>query len=80
MTEINLKKVEIIFIGLKGSRSQYKIENINLLEQFRKNNVMTKKDMSNLINIGLRSYEKITYGKTIGLKCARKLKKFLHNA
>ena len=76
----NLKNVEIIYVGLNGFKPQYKIKNINLLEQFRKLNVMTKKDMANILDIGLRSYEKITYGKNIGTRCAKKIKEFLNYA
>ena len=76
----NLKNVEIIYVGSNGFKPQYKIKNINLLEQYRKLNVMTKKDMANILNIGLRSYEKITYNENIGTKCAKKLKDFLNYA
>jgi len=74
----NLKNVEIIYVESNGFKPLYKITNLYLLEKFRKANVMTKKDMANILDIGLRSYEKITYGKKIGTKCAKKIKDFLN--
>ena len=80
-TEINdLKNVKIIYVGLKGYHTQYKIENLDLLEEYRKSNVMTKKDMAKVIGISLRLYESISYGKNISTRCAKKLKEFLNHA
>ena len=80
-TEIdNLKNVKIIYVGLKGYHTQYKIENLDLLEEYRKSNVMTKKDMAKVIGVSLRLYESISYGNNISTRCAKKLKEFLNNA
>ena len=80
-TEIdNLKNVKIIYVGLKGYHTQYKIENLDLLEEYRKSNVMTKKDMAKVIGVSLRLYERISYGNNISTRCAKKLKEFLNHA
>ena len=75
----NLKNVKIIYVGLKGYHTQYKIENLDLLEKYRKSNVMTKKDMANVIGVSLRLYQSISYGNNISTRCAKKLKEFLNN-
>ena len=49
-----------------------------LLEKYRKSNVMTKKDMANVIGVSLRLYESISYGNNISTRCAKKLKEFLN--
>jgi DNA-binding XRE family transcriptional regulator len=80
-TEIDdLKNVKIIYVGLKGYHTQYKIENLDLLEEYRKSNVMTKKDMAKAIGVSLRLYESISYGNNINTRCAKKLKEFLNYA
>ena len=70
--------VKIIYVGLKGYHSQYKIKNLDLLEKYRKSNIMTKKDMANIIGVSLRLYERISYGENISTRCAKKLKEFLN--
>ena len=72
-----MKKLEIVFVGLLGNHSQYKILNWDILEKHRLENVMTKKDLANDIGIGLRTYENITYDKTISIRCAKKIKNYI---
>jgi len=72
-----MKKLEIIFVGFLGYHSQYKIQNWDLLENYRLKNLMTKKDFAKNIGIGLRTYENITYNKTISIRCAKKIKNYI---
>ena len=53
---------------------------LDLLEKYRKSNVMTKKDMAKVIGVSLRLYERISYGNNISTRCAKKLKEFLNHA
>jgi hypothetical protein len=72
-----MKKLQILFVGFLGYHSQYKIVNWDILEEYRVKNVMTKKDLAKDIGIGLRTYENITYDKTISIRCAKKVKNFI---
>ena len=38
---------------------------------------MTKKEMANHLGLGQRTYENITYNKTVSMRVAKKIKQFI---
>ena len=73
-----MKQIKLIYTGLKkGFHSQYEVRNWHLLEEYKLKNIMTKKEMANHLGLGQRTYENITYNKTVSMRVAKKIKQFI---